>query len=80
MQLPILVETTADGRFRARIGEPFQLSAVASDARQALDDLAQQVAQRLRMGASLALLTLPDGSAQVTVAPFPAPRPGLPGH
>jgi len=72
MQLPILVEPTADGRFRARLGEPFQLSVVADDARQALDDLAQQVQQRLQTGASIAVLTLPDGAAPVIAAPFPA--------
>ncbi len=71
MQFPILVEPTADGRFRARMGEPFQLSAVADDAKQAVDDLAHQVTQRLRSGARIAILTLPDGAAPVTVAPFP---------
>ncbi len=54
------------------MGEPFQLSAVADDATQALDDLAQQVTQRLRTGASVAILTLPGGVAQVTAGPFPA--------
>jgi hypothetical protein len=72
MQFPILVEPTADGRFRARIGEPFQLSATADNAKQALDDLAQQVTQRLRTGASVAILTVPGGVAQVTAGPLPA--------
>lgn len=72
MQFPILVEPTADGRFRARMGEPFQLSAVADNAEQALDDLAQQVTQRLRTGASIAILTLPGGVAQVTAGSLPA--------
>jgi hypothetical protein len=72
MQLPILVEPTSDGRFLARIGEPFHLSSVADDAQHALDDLGRQVRQRLQGGARLAVLTLTNGSAQVGNAPFPA--------
>jgi|ERR1043166_1265411 hypothetical protein len=72
MQFPILIERTAEGRFRASVGEPLQLSAVADDAQQALDDVAHQVQQRLRNGASIAVLTLSNGSAQATVAPLPA--------
>ena len=72
MQFPILVEPTTDGRFRAHIGEPFQLSAVADDARRALDDLVRQVQQRLRGGASIAVMTLSNGSVQVSTAPVPA--------
>jgi hypothetical protein len=34
--------------------------------------VAQQVTQRLRTGASIAILTLPGGPAQVTAGPFPA--------
>ncbi|HZU36218.1 MAG TPA: hypothetical protein VFA18_09930 [Gemmataceae bacterium] len=69
MQFPILVEPTADGRFRAEIGEPFRLSAVAHDAQHALDELVRQVQQRLRSGARVAVLTVDNGSIQVT-APF----------
>ena len=72
MQFPILVEPTTDGRFRARLGEPFQISAVADDARRALDDLVRQVKQRLQTGASIAVLTVNNGSAQVAATPFRA--------
>src|SRR5438132_899461 len=72
MQFPILVEPTSDGRFLARIGEPFHISTVADDARRAVDDLLRQVQQRLQDGASIAVLTLTNGSVQVTTPPFPA--------
>lgn len=72
MQFPILVEPSPDGRFLATIGEPFHISAVADDAQRALDEVARQVQERLRGGASVAVLTLTNGSAQVTAAPFPA--------
>ena len=72
MQFPILVEPTSDGRFRAHMGEPFQVSAVADDAQRALDDLVRQVRQRLRTGVSVAVLTLTNGSVQVAAPTFPA--------
>jgi hypothetical protein len=71
MQFPILIEPTSDGRFRAEIGEPFRVSTVAEDAERALEDLVRQVQQRLRDGARVAVLTLGNGSVEVT-APFPA--------
>jgi hypothetical protein len=50
MQFPILVEPAADGRFRAHLEEPSQISAVADDAQGAVDDLVRQVQHRLRPG------------------------------
>jgi hypothetical protein len=72
MQLPILIEPTTDGRFRAQVGDPFHLTAEADDAQRALQDLAQLLRQRLESGARVAVLTLTDGVVQVAAPPLPA--------
>ena len=72
MQLPILIEPTPDGRFRAHMGEPFHVSAEADDAELAVRDLVQLVEKRLRDGARLAALTMTNGVVQAVVPPFPA--------
>ena len=72
MQFPILIEPTSDGRFRAKLGEPFLLSAVADEAESAVHDLVGQVQQRLRAGARVAVLTMTNGSMQAGMAPLPA--------
>jgi hypothetical protein len=71
MQFPILIEPTSDGRFRAHMGEPFQVSAVADDAQRALEEVVRRGQQRLRTGARVAVLTMTNGSVQATIAPFP---------
>jgi hypothetical protein len=70
MQFPILVEPTSDGRFSARMGEPFHVSAVADEAQHALEDLVRQVENRLHGGARIAVLTLTNGSVQATAVPL----------
>jgi hypothetical protein len=72
MQLPILIEPTPDGRFRARLGDPFQLTAEADDAGRAVQDLVRLVEQRLQSGAKVAVLTLTNGAVQAAAPPFPA--------
>jgi hypothetical protein len=72
MQVPILIEPTVSGRFRAQMGEPFQISAEADDAQSALQELVRLVEQRLRSGARLAALTMANGVVQAVTPAFPA--------
>src|SRR5262249_23092815 len=71
MQLPILIEPTPEGRFRARLGEPFQATAEADDAEGAGHELVQLVAKRLQSGAKIAVLTLTNGGVKGRPTPFP---------
>jgi hypothetical protein len=71
MQLPILIEPTPEGRFRARLGDPFQLTAEADDAGRAVQDLVRLVEQRLQGGARVAVLTLTNGAVQAAAPPIP---------
>jgi hypothetical protein len=72
MQVPILIEPTSSGRFRAQMGEPFHLSAEADDAQSALQELVQLVQKRLRSGARLASLTMANGVVEAVAPIFPA--------
>jgi hypothetical protein len=72
MQLPILIEPTADGRVRAQIGEPFHLAAEAEDAQRALQQLVHLVEQRLQGGVQIGVLSVTDGRVQARLSPFPA--------
>jgi hypothetical protein len=72
MQLPILIEPTQGGRYRAHLGEPFHVAAEADDVRRALRDLVQLVRQRLKDGAMIATLTMTNGEVQASVPAFPA--------
>ncbi len=60
MELPVLIETLADGpRYRARLGEPFNLSAEAPSAEEACREIVEQLHQRLRHGAQLQCIVVP---------------------
>lgn len=72
MQLPILIEAVPNGRFRARLGEPFHVDAEADDAQRAVEDLVQLLERRLQGGAKIAVLTLSDGAVQASLLPFHA--------
>jgi|ERR1035438_1540768 hypothetical protein len=72
MQIPILIEPIEGGRFRARAGEPFALSADGDTAQAAAKNLEQQLGDRLRTGAQLAFLNIPNCSP---VADSPPPLP-----
>jgi hypothetical protein len=71
MQLPILIEPTPDGRFRARLGEPFPATAEADDPQSAVQQLVQLVEKRLQGGAKMAVLSITNGTVQASVSPFP---------
>ena len=70
MQLPILVEPTKSGRFRAHVGEPFHVAAEADDAARAIQDLASLVAMRLQGGAKIAALNVVNGTVEAPVPPL----------
>jgi predicted RNase H-like HicB family nuclease len=74
MDIPILIEPIENGRFRARAGEPFGLSAVGETAQEATQLLAQIIAQRLQNGVQLARLQIPS---QTPAAPVPIPADNL---
>ena len=71
MQVPILIEPTHDGRFRAHVGEPFEVAAEADNPQRAVDNLVALVEQRLRAGAKVASLTVANGTVRASVS-FPA--------
>ncbi len=65
MQVPILVEPIDGGRYRARAGEPFAMSAEGSTKLEAYQALERMVLARIDAGAELHALELP---------PIPAKR------
>jgi hypothetical protein len=68
VDIPILVEPLAEGRFRARAGEPFGMVVEAANRPEALKQLETQIKQRLEAGAELV-------SVRVRTAQ-PQPMPG----
>lgn len=62
MQIPILIEPTQGGRFRARAGEPFVLTADGNTSQEALHCLELLLKERLRAGAQLAIMNVPNGA------------------
>jgi hypothetical protein len=76
MQVLILIEPIEGGRFRAKAGEPFGLSAEGENADEAAQRLKKILQDRLRMGSRLALLDLGNG-LPATLPPLPLePLPG----
>jgi hypothetical protein len=72
MQLPILIEPTPDGRFRATLGDPFHATAEADDASRAVQELVRLLEKQLQSGARIVVLTIANGVVQGPVLPFPA--------
>ncbi len=70
MHLLILIEPIEGGRFRARSGEPFSLSAEGETAEKAVQQLENILRDRLRKGSRLALLNLGNGSPSSSPAPM----------
>jgi uncharacterized protein (DUF433 family)/predicted RNase H-like HicB family nuclease len=62
MHVLILIEPIEGGRFRARAGEPFGLSAEGKTAEEATQHLKTILCERFQTGSSLALLDLGNGS------------------
>lgn len=72
MELPILIEPTAFGRYRARVGEPLDEVAEADDVAGAVRGLVMKVEQRLLGGAKLGVLTMTNGSIYGSATSMPA--------
>jgi hypothetical protein len=59
MQVPILIEPIEGGRFRARAGEPFAMSAEGKTKLEAQQKLAGLITDRLSAGATFLTLEVP---------------------
>ena len=75
MELLILIEPIAGGRFRARAGEPLALTAEGSSREEATRQLEALLRERLHGGEQLATIQIENGSP-LPPSPFqPAPLP-----
>lgn len=70
MHVLILIEPIEEGRFRARTGEPFGLSAEGETAEKAAQQLENILRDRMHNGSRLALLNLGNGSPSSSPAPL----------
>lgn len=69
MHVLILIEPIEEGRFRAKAGEPFGVSAEGNSAEEATQHLKTILRDCLQTGSRLALLDLGNGSP-ATLAPL----------
>jgi len=60
MQIPVLIETVDNIGYRATIGQPLVMSAEGTTREEALDHLREAVKDRLKAGAEIASLELPN--------------------
>jgi hypothetical protein len=70
MHVLILIEPIEQGRFRAKAGEPFGVSAEAETAEEATRQLEIILRDRLHTGSRLALIDLGSGSSPATPPPL----------
>lgn len=56
MQIPVLIQPIEGGRFRARAGEPFAMTAEAASPEEATATLAKQFEECFRAGAALTVI------------------------
>jgi hypothetical protein len=61
MKIPILIEPTADQRFRATGGSPLVGSVEADTPDEAVEKLRELIQDRVAKGAQIASIELPDG-------------------
>ena len=59
MQIPVLIEPIAQNGYRARSAEPFALSAEGATHEEALANLREQLAARLKNGTAIVALEVP---------------------
>ena len=69
VQIPILIQPMADGRFRVRAAEPFSLACEGSTVEEATDMLRKQIEESLENGASLSVMQV-NGPANGTKVHF----------
>jgi Ser-tRNA(Ala) deacylase AlaX len=73
MQISFLIEPIEGSRFRAQAGEPLGIRAEGDTRDEALQTLQHLIDQRLRNGAELGVLNVPNGAAHpVATLPFRA--------
>ena len=70
MHILILIEPIEEGRFRARSGEPFGLSAEGETAEKAAQQLENILRDHLHNGSRLAVLNLGKGSPSSSTTPL----------
>ena len=58
MEIPVLIESVNNNGFRARSGEPLPLSADGTTREEAIQNLRQMLADRLKNGGELISLTI----------------------
>jgi len=73
MQIPILIEPIALGRFRARAGEPFMGCAEGDTASEAARSLQQLLAERVQNGAQYAMVNVPNANTESSIYFSPLP-------
>ena len=64
MDITVLIEPLAAGRFRAQTGPPWGLAAEGGSTEEATQGLAALIRDRLANGAQLAVLTVPQNPQQ----------------
>jgi hypothetical protein len=64
MQIPIVIEPIAAGRFLARVGEPFVGHAEGSTADEAARSLEKLLTDRVQGGTRYAVINVPNGSSE----------------
>jgi hypothetical protein len=70
MHIPVLIEPIAEGRFRARAGEPFSASAEGDSADDARHRLESLLRDRLQGGPQVATIDLGHGAPAPCDAPL----------
>jgi hypothetical protein len=60
MQIPVLIQPIEGGRFRARAGEPFAMTAEAASPEEATATLAKQLEECFRAGAAITCASAPS--------------------
>jgi hypothetical protein len=73
MKITILIEPIEGGRFRARAGEPFALSAEGDSLDKATSHLEKLIRTRLNSGSRLAVIDLANGTQSSQPPPLDLP-------
>jgi hypothetical protein len=61
VKIAVLIEPTAEERYRASVGEPFPASVEGDSPEAVLQMVKQQIEDRVAQGAQIATLDLPNG-------------------
>ena len=72
MDITVLIEPLAAGRFRAQTGPPWGLAAEGCTTEEATQGLAALIRDRLANGAQMTVLTVPANPRPPVASPLPA--------